>query len=267
MPAPLPPSFSQSKKWVSPNLVGSKQQERANAARQRLCRNSIAWTLNLNREQHRQDFERDWHERKGKQERRELQKQRSRRAVREMYGVSVSIAPQPSSLLVDKLAAVLMRRHEELMPAFCNNLSLVLCRPTVFSHGHSIKRFDPDYELGSVPKPEAEFPGLAEMKYEGDERIATDLLHRRFMGAPRVHGNDTFNWAQAAIIPQYPLDDTRLNYQYAVHRLPNAHESIIVEETMFRAQEWDGRPCSGEPAITDEGVYLLDADLVAYLDD
>lgn len=260
------PSYSQSKKWVSPNLLGSKQQERANAARNRLCKNSIAWTPNLNREQHRQEFDQDWYHRKEKQEQREMQKQKVQRAVRETYDIAVTTTPKPTSRLIKNMKKGATLQDMDLVPAFYNNLSLVLCRPTAFSYGCSINRIDPNWELSSL-KPEPKYPSLAEMKYEGDERISTDMLHRRFLGIPRVVGNDTVNWMQATIIPQYPLDDTRINYNYAVRRVPAAHESMIVEDLMFRAHEWDGRPCAGEAAITDEGVYLLDADLMGYLDD
>ena len=45
------------------------------------------------------------------------------------------------------------------------------------------------------------------MKYEGDERIATDKLHSRFLGAPRVEGNETVNWQHRNVIEQYPLEN------------------------------------------------------------
>lgn len=262
-------SHSFSKTWISPNISGNKQQERAKASRIRFCKKSEAWTKDMNREQHRVDFERECEDRKEKQAHREYNKQKGQRAIREQYGIPVTTSPRPGSLLANKIESAVSdpMQNLDLVPAFYNNFSTVLCLPTAFSRGYSINRLDPNWAEGGTPKPEPRFPGIAEKQYEGDGRIATDMLHRRFLGAPRVPGNDTVNWSQASIIPQYPLDDTRLYHDIALRGMPNAHEGIVVEELMFRSYEWDGRPCAGQPAVTDEGVHLLDADLLAYLDD
>ena len=261
------PGYTQTKTWTAPNHTARQLQERLNAARQRFCKKSIAWTHNLNRGQHRQDFKQDWYNHQAKQMDREFRREQAERAVREAYGIPVTRAPKEPSLLIDKLLDAVEEQNHTFAYGFDNNLSLVLSLPTAFSLGYHRSRFDPNWELGMRPKPEPKYPGLAEMKYEGDERIATDMLHRRFLGAPRVPGNDTVNWTQAAIVPQYPLDDTRLYYHDAVHRLSSTHERIIIEDLMFRTHEWDGRPCAGELAVTDEGVQLLDTALLECLDD
>jgi hypothetical protein len=74
--------------------------------------------------------------------------------------------------------------------------SAVMCMPTVFTP-----------TFANLPRILAPWPSPQEMKYEGDDRISTDLLHRRFLGAPRVPGNETVNWQHRAIIMQEAMDD------------------------------------------------------------
>jgi hypothetical protein len=53
--------------------------------------------------------------------------------------------------------------------------------------------------LEMITKEIASWPSKAEMKYEGDDRIATVEIHRRFLGAPRTEGNETVNWQQRSL--------------------------------------------------------------------
>ena len=95
----------------------------------------------------------------------------------------------------------------------------------------------------------ADWPPKAESKYEGDDRISTDKLHRRYPGAPRVEGNDTVNWQHRAIIEQFPFDD----FYYPI---PNAVEIFLkthwVDELEFKDEE-------GEEAIGKELMEALDS--------
>lgn len=80
---------------------------------------------------------------------------------------------------------------------FSTNYSNTLSWQTVFC---------PQYQSGREDVV-APWPAPAEMKYEGEERISTVALHRRFLGIPRVPGNETVNWQHLSAVPQYPLDN------------------------------------------------------------
>lgn len=53
---------------------------------------------------------------------------------------------------------------------------------------------------------EPDWPCAQEFKYEGDDRIKTDLRHGRFLPVPRIPGNDTVTWQQLPFADQWPLD-------------------------------------------------------------
>jgi hypothetical protein len=105
------------------------------------------------------------------------------------------------------------------------NFSAVLSMRTVFS---------PGFRNGKDVF--APWPSRSEMKYEGDDRIATDPLHRRFLGVPRVEGNETVNWQHRNVIEQYPLEDwyiipTESEADWKAHHVPEMEaDNESVEE-------------------------------------
>ncbi|KAK4500652.1 hypothetical protein PRZ48_008841 [Zasmidium cellare] len=58
-----------------------------------------------------------------------------------------------------------------------------------------------------VFKEVAEWTCKEEAKYEGDERVFTEVIHGRFLGLPQVAGNDTVTWQQRSVVYGYPFDD------------------------------------------------------------
>ncbi|GAB7360441.1 hypothetical protein MBLNU230_g8395t1 [Neophaeotheca triangularis] len=79
------------------------------------------------------------------------------------------------------------------LPAF--PIGPVLGLPTIFTH---------TWRLGKEAI--APWPSKHEMTYEGDGRIATDRIHRRFLPLPRVLGNETVNWQQRRLVEAEALD-------------------------------------------------------------
>jgi hypothetical protein len=85
------------------------------------------------------------------------------------------------------------------------------------------------------------------MKYEGDDRIATDRLHGRFLPAPRVGSDNTVTWMQRPIIWQEALEN--------FHAYPS-------EVDIFFRTHW-----VAELELTDEeGRSLLGSELMDLLD-
>lgn len=109
---------------------------------------------------------------------------------------------------------------------FSTNHSSVLAQKTVFC---------PQFREGKVAV--SPWPTKAEMVYEGDSRISTDQLHRRFPSLPRVQGHNTANWQQLAAIDQYPLDK--------VHVVPSSVDVFIrwhkIKELEFTDEQGEQR--------------------------
>lgn len=87
--------------------------------------------------------------------------------------------------------------------------SLVLARPTVFT---------PYVDEDAAPWPE-----LAQIKYEGDDRIKTDKIHGRFLPAPRNQSNATVNWMHRSLRIQKELENFHYPPQAAEIFLRNHH--------------------------------------------
>lgn len=78
---------------------------------------------------------------------------------------------------------------------FQDSRSAVLSEPTIFN------AFYGWWDQVST------WPSWEEMRYEGEERIATDRLHRRFPCTPRIVGNGTVAWQQRRFVDPLPLDN------------------------------------------------------------
>ena len=94
----------------------------------------------------------------------------------------------------------------------------------------------------------APWPGKQEMKYEGDDRISTDILHGRFPGVPRVEGNETVTWQYRAPIPQFAFDEFYYPIPHAVEIFLRSHR---VPELEFSDTE-------GQQSLGKEMMEMLD---------
>lgn len=90
---------------------------------------------------------------------------------------------------------------------FDDGRGAVLCWPTFWSLWYR----------PTLSRPEALWPCREEMKEEGDERNTSGF--RRFLGLPRVPGNETVVWKQKNLLYSLPFDE--------VWRLPTA-ESVAA---------------------------------------
>ena len=98
---------------------------------------------------------------------------------------------------------------------FDDGFSTVLCQQTMWSPWYSPREM----------RPQAPWPCPEEMKEEGDERNTSRF--GRFLGLPRVPGNETVVWKQKNYLPPLPFDE--------VWRLP----SIETFEAIWRPTERD----------------------------
>lgn len=181
--------YSQSRKWVAPRVLKEDQNKRINNSRRKVCPNSVAWELNLDLPEHKKQFAEiqqvNW----------EKKTKYSTNDAAERRRLGLPLTPPTINVPFGG-------------KTFKGNESAVLAQKTVFTpnfeDGRDIKHAT---NGGWLKKEIAGWPSKIEMKYEGDDRIATDKLHGRFLGAPRAEGNETVNWQQRSIIPQYHLED------------------------------------------------------------
>jgi hypothetical protein len=245
-------SYGNSKKWIAPGVREKQRHQKLNQARAKICKDSPFWPLNFNLEAHKREFS-------------ALQQARlalSDTSSSASSGESPHILPQmgdlpstptnpsqtglfetplttPPGSACTAFSGKFGSDTTDPSTTFNTNLSPVLCLPTVFT---------PNYRLGKQFV--APWPSMHEMKYEGDERIATDILHSRFLGAPRVEGNETVSWQHRNVIEQYPLEN--------FHHIPTALE-VFERNHHFPGLEADNES-------VEEAWHLLGRELYELLD-
>ncbi|GAB7322479.1 hypothetical protein MBLNU13_g03416t1 [Cladosporium sp. NU13] len=245
-------SYGNSKKWIAPVVREKQRHEKLNQARVKICKDSPFWHHNFDLETHKREFAALQQARLGS----------SDSSSSTSSGGSPHILPQmgdlpstptnhsptdsfetphttPPGSAYTAFSGKFSCETIETSTTFNTNLSPVLCLPTVFT---------PNYMLG---KPFiAPWPSRQEMKYEGDERIATDKLHSRFLGAPRVEGNETVSWQHRQVIEQYPLE----NYNHIPSSL----------EVFERNHHFPGLEADNESV--EEAWHLISRELYELLD-
>ncbi|EME87777.1 uncharacterized protein MYCFIDRAFT_75611 [Pseudocercospora fijiensis CIRAD86] len=225
---PRPVSHTQSSKWVAPRIVADQaiqaqrqQQAHLNRHRANFCPRSDVWPQDYDINTHRTFIARD------RASMNRLLDARNRRIARDRIEAGHLHDPPATNTAFNE-------RYE----AWGNNLSSVLALPTVFTPHHNLTR----------TTPAADWPEPHEQKYEGDERISTDVLHGRFLPHPRVPGNGTVNWQQRSFVPQQMLE----NFHYPI---PDENEILLRSH---RVEELEVSDEVGKELIGDELMEQLD---------
>ena len=247
-------SYGNSKKWIAPGVREKQRHEKLNQARAKICKESPFWPLNFDVETHRREFAALQQARLDSSSYTSLSSSGGSPHMRpELDDAPITPSQHSPTDLSDTppttppgsgYTAFSGKLDTDAditttTTTFNTNLSPVLSLPTVFT---------PNYKLGKDFI--APWPSRSEMKYEGDDRIATDKLHARFLGAPRVEGNETVNWQHRNVIEQYPLE----NYNH----IPTALE--VFERTHhIPGLEADGK-------CVEEAWHLLGRELYELLD-
>lgn len=179
--------YGNSRTWTNPAVKAAKDKRALNNARKKLCPRSPFWDEGLDMTLHLKEIA----------------------ALVEECQKPVTLPPLSEAALQFRQQFDLpdppppppMRKAFEgktinESPEFISNFSVVVCSRTVFTpYWQKDKYFV------------APWPNKQEMKYEGDDRISTDKLHGRFLGAPRMDGNETVNWQHRTMIPPWPLEN------------------------------------------------------------
>lgn len=218
--------YSQSRKWVAPSVKEKEERIALNQARKKVCPNSPFWPVNFNIKEHKQamlDL---------------YALQAAEKLAREHSTTESDTDTSQPSPLPSSPASPPIRPALDGKPLSADtNHSAVLSQRTIFT---------PQWQQDKAHV--APWPHKPEMKYEGDDRISTDPLHRRFPAAPRVSGNETVNWQHRAVVDQWPFDD----FYY-----PIPHPVEIWERT-HRIDELEIDDDEGERLLGKELMDLLD---------
>ncbi|KAM0720046.1 hypothetical protein Q7P37_004181 [Cladosporium fusiforme] len=244
-------SYGSSKKWIAPGVKEKQKHEKLNLARSKICANSPFWYRNFDLAAHKREFALLVQGRMKSLEH-TLLLDSPETPIRGNSGGKATSVETPSTCpsagdSEDSFSTLSSHPSTPSRsafsgktlsgPVFTSNLSPVLALPTVFT---------PQYKLGRPFI--APWPSKSEMKYEGDDRIATDKLHGRFLGAPRVESNETVNWQHRNVIEQYDLE----NY----HTIPSEAAVMLKSHYVDEADH----------ATEEEAKHMLGAELYALLD-
>ena len=248
-------SYGNSKKWVAPGVREKQRHDKLNQARAKICKNSPFWHINFDVEAHKRGFAALQQAGLGSStsassssaggsphivpQLGNLPSTPPHKSQTDLYETPPTTPPGSACTAFTAFSGKFSSDTTETSTTFNTNLSPVLCLPTVFT---------PNFMLGKEFI--APWPSRSEMKYEGDDRIATDKLHTRFHGAPRVEGNETVNWQHRNVIEQYPLE----NYNH----IPTALE--VLE----RSHHIPGLEADNESV--EEAWHLLSRELYELLD-
>lgn len=190
--------------WAHSKLNANQDRKAPCDPRRKLLRSSPFWTADLDVNQHKADWAAGQKREAAHKIAQELllHTQTSPEAFLDQADSESSTPSLPTPVFKpDPIRLPFDNRFETLSQSdpyqgWKTNRSAILHFPTIFSFHYTVNK-------SSI----APWPSAQEMKYEGDDRISTDKLHGRFLGAPRVEGNETVNWQHRAIISQEWLDD------------------------------------------------------------
>ena len=94
--------------------------------------------------------------------------------------------------------------------------SPVLCMPTIWQKDYEHNKYfvypADVYANAQATSTVALFPSLQELKFEGNDRIASKDIHRRFFPAPRYPCNQTMNWTVRPYLKPHEFDEIMENH-------------------------------------------------------
>lgn len=234
--------YTQSRTWHSPTSKGTRSHRQLNESRKRVCAKSPIWHEDFDLQQHRNEW------RAGELRRAQVIKggvKKEEKKHDELHEPDIPARPMRAPFDGRTFVGAKGEKFE-------TNYGPVIYQQTIFC---------PDWLNGKEDV--APWPGKHEVEYEGDGRIATDRLHRRFLPLPRVGGNDTINWQHRAYIDPYPLE----NYYQYVPRVWYNPLRIHWEDIVFRMQVVSEREFVDEKGEDDEdGKHAVGEELMGLLD-
>lgn len=90
--------------------------------------------------------------------------------------------------------------------------SPVLCMSTVWQKDFEQNKYFVYPANAHATSIVALFPGIQELKFEGNDRIASSIDHRRFLPVPRYPCNQTVNWTVRPYLKPHRFDEIMENH-------------------------------------------------------
>jgi hypothetical protein len=186
------------KKWKAPRVKAREESQRKLKGRQHLCPESPFFTEHFNFQQ---------------QETKML-KEKDMYLVRSQ-SVDIPIKPFGGKIF----APVLFEIFDEDYQYNNNNSALlagkflqtacspVLCMPTIWQRDFGQNKYFVYPADTHTTSTIALFPGIQELKFEGNDRIASSDAHRRFLPFPRHPCNQTVNWTVRPYLKPHAFDE------------------------------------------------------------
>ncbi|KAK0948053.1 hypothetical protein LTR29_000577 [Friedmanniomyces endolithicus] len=224
--------------WRQPRS-GSKLQ--LNESRRKICQKSPFWHENFDLPQHRKECK----EGEARREQAAIDRTRTEQTAKANLEKDTGEhfpPPRPLRAFFD---------DKPLLASPDASLSAVLAQKTIFCTTWRPAKEDV-----------APWPNKHEMDYEGDSRLATDRLHRRFLPLPRVVSDEGVNWQHRVVVPQYLFEEYYSNFSRPWYNPLGVNwedvyfRMLRVEELEFTDPATDAVDEEGRHAI---GEALMDA--------
>ena len=183
-------SQSSSRTWKSATVTSREYRHRIQKARKHICPRSTFLTRSLDLDNQNQIMREAKHKFEELKHKVLLLELEIRREQEVELGRDLEVKPFGGKLFPDNRGAVLS--HETI---WCQNPHVV--------------------KIDTAP-----WPSTSEMRYEGDDRVATGVIHGRFLPLPRRPCNETVSWTQAQLVPHYAFDVMRRPYTSRMHFSP-----------------------------------------------
>ncbi|KAK6428743.1 hypothetical protein LTR95_015112 [Oleoguttula sp. CCFEE 5521] len=199
-------TYGNSRKWINPAVLDKKKDTSLASAKIKICRNSPFFPSTAQELiRHQTEYA-------------------ALLAADKLAKLRLAISPPIIRL---PFSGILTKDSARSLEALPSTHSLVLGIRTLFTPAFT-----------STSQPLAPWPSRSELKYEGDDRVATDALHRRFLPLPRMPGNETVNWQHRNVVPQFAFEEFYLQV-----REEEVFERIhVVGEWEFgvgESKEWE----------------------------
>ncbi|KAK1067672.1 hypothetical protein LTR74_006146 [Friedmanniomyces endolithicus] len=242
---PATPRHSQSSSWQTPTYrgTGSSSKLQLNESRRKICQKSPIWHENFDLPQHRKE----WKEGETRREQAAIDRTRTEQMAKanlEQESGEPFPPPRPLRPFFD---------DKPLLASPDASFSAVLTHKTIFCTTWRPAKEDV-----------APWPNKHEMDYEGDSRLATDRLHRRFLPLPRVVSDEGVNWQHRVVVPQYPFEE-----YYSIFSKPWYNPLGVNWEDvyfrMLRVEELEFTDAVTD-AVDEDGRHAIGGALMAALD-
>jgi hypothetical protein len=256
---------SSTKKWKAPRVKAREEGQRKLKGRKHLCPESPFFTEHFNFQQ---------------QETKMLKE-------KEMYLARFQPIDIPVKPFGGKIfAPVLFEVFDEDYP-YSNSASLegkflqtscspVLCMPTIWQQDYEQNKHFVYPANAHTTSTIALFPNLQELKFEGNDRIASSEIHLRFLPVPRHPCNQTVNWTVRPYLKPHEFDEIMENHAPTMEEiytydweigLPNDEDLQIGLPVPINKEDHHVEDTiKNDPYDGSKATRLLGHDLLAALD-